>query len=614
MYPNRELNHPEQLFKPVNHANFTDFDVESQTSQNNINLTEVVKKNFEEYCDASSIHGFKYIGTRKRIERFLWILICILLLAGCGTQIYEIVGKWRENPLVFLLDTKVSPIEEIEFPAVTICPQRMPNNKRFNFTEFLLKSRTNFVYSDDEMYLFDSICKFCARRLITFATRLRHYSYDIPIINNSILLEVMDEYFPPDSLKLSFCQGIEKNASHWECGLRFKRIFLKEGLCYSFNLLPKSEIFRDGVDYPLAEEFNLEFPEDGPEKENAAVFSNYLAKQKAPYRVTTRRDRLHVRTRAYDDFTDPTCNPDFFVFVHNPHDIPWDLQSSGYLVQIDEFVKNVLTVTPSVIRTDEKLKEVFTPEERGCYFEDERPLKFFKKYSQSNCELECLTNGSVHRKYSSCHTFYMPRTPEMELCHYEIYLLFAATEERNADNLEECGCLPDCNSIEYSVTIQSSHTPDFDDTSIKKQDLKSHENEKFIQDWMQKLEEKLFLWKNKSYNFEIPLSEAMKKANYSFDFDIWKYKYSEIEVHYANSEFLARKRVQSYSLADFISQIGGILGCFLGISIFSMVEIVYFCTVQFMKRLKHQVKDEKKDPEVQIQPNLSIISLHSDVK
>lgn len=87
-------------------------DIEGQ-SQNDANLKEIVKKNFQEYCDESSIHGFKYIGQRKRMEKFLWILICVFLLGGCGTQIYEIVGKWRRNPLIFLLDTKISSIHEV---------------------------------------------------------------------------------------------------------------------------------------------------------------------------------------------------------------------------------------------------------------------------------------------------------------------------------------------------------------------------------------------------------------------------------------------------------------------------------------------------------------------
>lgn len=45
-------------------TNFEEIDVESQTD-----LKHVVIQNLREYCDWSTIHGVKYIGQRKRIER-----------------------------------------------------------------------------------------------------------------------------------------------------------------------------------------------------------------------------------------------------------------------------------------------------------------------------------------------------------------------------------------------------------------------------------------------------------------------------------------------------------------------------------------------------------------
>ncbi|XP_063697998.1 pickpocket protein 28-like [Culicoides brevitarsis] len=488
----------------------------------------------------------------------------------------------------------------------------MPNRNKFNYTDFLKRflAEDEVNYTEEEIMLFDVVTKVCFQRIIKSMQKLFERADDIPIYNSSDLLEIMDEYFLPSTLKLFFCSGVLPEAINWDCNFRFTRIWLKEGLCYSFNLLPRSEIFREGVEFPLADKPNFVIPEDEPRKTHATEYVDDIGEQKEIYRVKSRRDRLHVRTRAYEDFTDPTCDPDFLVFIHNPYEIPWDRQTNGHLIEVDEFVKNVLTVEPYVVRTDENLKNTFTPEERDCYFEDERPLKFFKRYSQRNCELECVTNISLLLETYNCVAHWMPRTPEMPLCHFSKYMqgYFNGTEP--TDDLENCGCLPDCNGVEYSVTIQTSHTPFFYDTAITRDDAMQYQSDFFAEQWMTIYLVKLFMGLNRDYDFEIPLTDALKVWNHTLEFDAWKWKFSEIEVHYESSEFLAMRRHLAYSFADFVSQIGGIFGCFLGCSIFSIIEIVYFCTVKMMKGVKAQNKRKRRrqtrNSIINIKPKLNL--------
>jgi amiloride-sensitive sodium channel len=47
-------------------------------------------------------------------------------------------------------------------------------------------------------------------------------------------------------------------------------------------------------------------------------------------------------------------------------------------------------IVPEIIQADEDLRS-FDPDERKCYFEDERKLNYFKVYTQRNCESECLS-------------------------------------------------------------------------------------------------------------------------------------------------------------------------------------------------------------------------------
>jgi hypothetical protein len=48
-------------------------------------------------------------------------------------------------------------------------------------------------------------------------------------------------------------------------------------------------------------------------------------------------------------------------------------------------------ITPVITKTDKKLRKV-SADKRRCYFQGEKRLKFFKIYTERNCEMECMTS------------------------------------------------------------------------------------------------------------------------------------------------------------------------------------------------------------------------------
>jgi amiloride-sensitive sodium channel len=100
-------------------------------------------------------------------------------------------------------------------------------------------------------------------------------------------------------------------------------------------------------------------------------------------------------------------------------------------------------------------------------------------------------------------------------------------EELSVSNTSFCGCLPDCNTIEYSVT------------SIK-----------------QKLP-----WSNYS---SLP---------------------SAATIQFGDTEFIAYRRYERFGGVTLLSNIGGLLGLFLGVSLLSIVELVYFFTLRIASNL-----------------------------
>ena len=77
-----------------------------------------------EYAESTSIHGISYMSDRKHSPwRPAWAIVAVLALTFAAYQVAELYKDWQDEPVVTTLDTIVQPIQEIKFPAVTICPQ-----------------------------------------------------------------------------------------------------------------------------------------------------------------------------------------------------------------------------------------------------------------------------------------------------------------------------------------------------------------------------------------------------------------------------------------------------------------------------------------------------------
>ena len=88
-------------------------------------LNTDVKKYFKEYATSTSAHGLSYLAEdgRSFLERIFWLIVVVLALAFSYWQTSTLYKQWNDNPIITTLETVSLPIKEIEFPAVTICPQ-----------------------------------------------------------------------------------------------------------------------------------------------------------------------------------------------------------------------------------------------------------------------------------------------------------------------------------------------------------------------------------------------------------------------------------------------------------------------------------------------------------
>ena len=111
--------------------------------------------------------------------------------------------------------------------------------------------------------------------------------------------------------------------------------------------------------------------------------------------------------------TDYTCRGQlqgFKVIFHNPGDIP---RFSKHYLHLSLKKDATVILKANLVTTSNELLS-YTPERRQCFFNDEKFLKFFNVYTQSNCELECLANFTLN--YCGCVQFLMPRDNQAQLC------------------------------------------------------------------------------------------------------------------------------------------------------------------------------------------------------
>ncbi|KAG5671286.1 hypothetical protein PVAND_001491 [Polypedilum vanderplanki] len=205
--------------------------------------------------------------------------------------------------------------------------------------------------------------------------------------------------------------------------------------------------------------------------------------------------------------------------VHLPNELPQfeNFESFGE-------IKNSMDVevTPEITKTDESLR-ILSPEERECYFENERKLKYFKIYTEEYCKMECIIDYAIwYCKCISPQFIHGKNHEKLDFCQSEQFSCVGISRNYyfmyyNKMLDENCTCLPTCNSLSYHLKYYP----------------KSDEKDSII-----------------------------------------------INVKMNTDQLILYRRFQLFTFSDAVSYVGGLLGLFAGISMLSIVEIFYFFSLR----------------------------------
>ncbi|KAL1396786.1 hypothetical protein pipiens_010269 [Culex pipiens pipiens] len=497
-----------------------------------------------EYCSGSSIHGVQYMGCRNRswCERFWWMVVFAMSVGSCAFLIRETYVKWVQTPVIVSFAEKSTPVWQIPFPAVTICPQTKVQSKKFNFTEefdgFLemsLEERLSHNRSDEIL----AIMHLCERNFYRmFMTRFKFPNFTSPRNYGGIIQNMSLDMYD----YLADCSIVGENLP---CPLIFKETMTEDGVCATFNGLSANDLLRTEV---LQSEVSYIYATDpSPHWTQESGYSAQANLSAYPFRTLGSGigAGLFLLLRTDDEDIDYICRgpvQGFKVLFHSPADYP-QISKKFFHIPMEAAVS--IAIKPQMITTNPRLRD-YTPEVRHCFFNHERYLQFFRVYSQDNCELECLTNFTL--RHCGCVKFSMPRTNQTRMCDpdeircmidAESTLMEMDLVQHRESSAEEnfranCNCLPGCTSMQYDAEIT---TTDFE--------------------WMN--------WV-RSMKLSTKMIEGMQ--------------ISYLGIYYKEPQFMTSKRSELYGMTDFLANCGGIMGLCMGISLLSLVELVYFCSVR----------------------------------
>ncbi|XP_070505969.1 pickpocket protein 28-like [Chironomus tepperi] len=483
-----------------------------------------------------------------------------LLLIGLGYQTQRLYKKLKIEPEIF---TKESSIQssQIPFPAVTFCPPFSIKQEAWN-PEYMKEMNLN-------------INDLRGASIQTCPNHDLYMAYQDSEFN---VVEVLLKSAPNFKDVVYHC-GINKYLVYnQDCDKLFIRSVTEYGICFTFNMLGHKSLFTHNVssDFDtfkrtnISTTWNAEFVmnesrhEDDEEPSAWSLETGYTSNDNyiQPARALKMQTLSIGVANALNETLCEEREKNYKLLMNLPNELP---QTSYETIDIPMNIENIILISAKVTQYEESLK-VFRPDKRGCYFEDEKPLNVFKSYTKANCEYECMTN--FVNKSCGCVKFSMPRTKDMKVCDFiqyscvmsitEIFPRSYYEDQENMMNYPEypCGCLPSCTDIKYKV--------------IKKE----------------------------------------KKSEYIHD----TLMYASIKVIFADSQIEKTSNYVTYEMENFIFDVGGLIGLFLGSSILSVLELllgIFRIIRNYSEMIRNAVKSRRTNrvQEQVVSPNRSMCTI-----
>lgn len=197
---------------------------------------------FADFTSNSTVHGVKYLGERRRhwSERAFWIIAFLISVTGCSVLIVKIYNKWQLSPVIVSFAEKSTPVWQIPFPAITICPETKVTSDQLIFTagyKTIVRTTPGEAYNltSDELRRLEALAQICDPHLFSDHNLTSGLTLDE-------IVPTLQEISPELNQTMMFCRWRNEMTN---CNEMFTEIITEEGACHTFNMLDRSELFKE---------------------------------------------------------------------------------------------------------------------------------------------------------------------------------------------------------------------------------------------------------------------------------------------------------------------------------------------------------------------------------
>ncbi|XP_037716564.1 sodium channel protein Nach [Drosophila subpulchrella] len=464
-----------------------------------------LRRTWCDFCATSSIHGLKYTRDEdtNKIVHFVWLLISLVMFICAVVMAHTFYMDYRGSPTRMNVESDNTPVNNLYFPPVTICPDvlfNMQKSKAFLST-LQLPQEAELAGILRKLYIFYGF----------MFDDERYSSQDIEemetlLFLNNLTIQQFVEHLRWDCDEILYrCRF---NGDILDCSKIFQLSKTFFGHCCSFNLRQKG--------------------------------LNFTARRA----IGSQKYGLSVILRYKDDSYDPIQSYSYGVklLIHEVEAFPSAHAASKFVA--------FNTETFAAIRPQETIcspaVKALAIEERNCVFQNEFPLRYFSDYVYPNCEINCRVTNMV--KFCGCHTYFFDfnRTSDRICTFRDIPCLvdnFAKIITRNKST--QCYCPLACEHDDYGVQLSK---------------------------------------------FPLQLNLPMADKFYS-----GLAKNDGVLHVFINSFSYRRLRRDLLSnMVTLVSNLGSAFSLFVGMSMLSVVEIIYYFSVILRKNYKMECEARNK--------------------
>ncbi|XP_055850653.1 pickpocket protein 11-like [Episyrphus balteatus] len=477
------------------------------------------KTTFELFCDLSSIHGISMLYLNKSAslcERILWRIIIFTAIIITIVVLYYWTAINHETPTVTLIETTSYPGFVVPFPAITLCSlNRISRRRAIKLAEkFVLKSN---LTKEKILELFE-VPLYINEKVHASEQDFQMFD-DLMTANNSSLLELF-YYTNPDCMEeLKKCKWRGRAV---QCSSIFEPVVVLRGRCCAFNYFAR---------------------EDNQTKR----YNKFLIPSPAPRQVygcgyDTGLTVL-IDPQADDYLAGALKYPGYRVIVADAYDFPEDNGNNElFSVKQEAYVgvKTTLIFGTSYLENMPLWK-------RGCIFDKEYKLKYFRQYSYWNCLAECFS-ARLWRK-CGCVTHNMIQPVGAPMCGLKKFqcvlkenaIFQQLVEDADILGKKVCNCMAECSYFKYRTVVAAGG-----------------------------------------------LNRTFVKGNHRFFKNITTT--NEILLHvYFSGLTTAKYRIDAIeSWQSIVGTVGGIAGMTMGINVVCIAEVFFFLCIRpiYMKYVK----------------------------